>query len=222
MNLIQLFSILHCPEKTLQFLRERGIIENQHYCSICNQIMSQQLRAKLIKNKFSWRCKKCKYWSSIFSNSFFFGIHEDIRTNILAIYEICFSADYKSFQLKLGVGQTFCQNLYTRIANLFSTFLLSRYTEKIGSAGSIIEIDETYYGRRFSVVGVVDLTTGLKRFRLIDAVNNETIDAFIRDTVNPCGCILVFDGARIYDNILERLPEYFIDDQSVIYSSYEF
>ena len=106
-----------------------------------------------------WRCQNCKKTKSILTRSFFENVKIDIRNYILLIWEFSFGTSFTKTSEKLGIDRRSVQKIFSFFSSKFSSFLLSKSAQKLGGKSKVVEIDETYYGQNYCVIGAIDETS---------------------------------------------------------------
>ena len=143
-------------ERTVLFMKEKGLIMNEHKCPLCNQAMSFPTRFE-DPGKLFWRCRKvrgdgkqCTKKRSIFYNTFFFDMRLDVRRVMLLMVffmwnmTISFATDtlFENKSDRKTVGRWY------RYFREITAVSLIRNPVKVGGQGYIVEADEMVIQRR--------------------------------------------------------------------------
>lgn len=138
------------------------LVLNEKNCSVCGRPATLDFNQKL------WRCQrmqsrskkkkeKCNFSDSVFKNTFFENAHLDIETILVfvnAYLRECFSYVFVRSELGLGTHSicdwaSFCREVLVE-------WCLKR-EGKIGGEGTIVEIDESKFGKRkYNVGRIID------------------------------------------------------------------
>ena len=72
---------------------------------------------------------------------------------------MCYKTEVSSLEEKAGVDRRTIQRFYSILHGKISEHLLNLNDYKNGGNFHVVKIDETHWGRRFCVIGIVDNNT---------------------------------------------------------------
>ena len=224
MLIFELFGILSSVEETIRFLMRKGILPSSKRCPGCGIEMKlcSLTRNRNIPYKFKCIKKICGKTLSLTSGTFFENLKMDIRNYLWVIFQLCYKTSYKTIKKQLNICDKTISEIYNKISIYFSNDLLNtENTFKIGGLLNPVEIDETYYGRNFKIIGAFEHNTKRIFIKIVNSVNIESVDIFIRSILLP-DTLLITDSAPIYTNIINRLPNLIRRHELVNHSIREF
>jgi transposase-like protein len=163
-------------------------------CPYCDHAKTYRMKARNLE-RLQWRCAKCRGKFSCTTGTVFEGSHIPMSKWLQAIYLICSS--------KKGVS---ANQIHRMLGLAYSTawFMMHRIRwamtqeplfGKLGGAGRIVEVDETYVGGRRSgkvgrspegksiVVALIDRDANRAVVASVPNVRGRTLKSIIRDNV---------------------------------------
>lgn len=210
--------ITSSTEDTVDFLRDRNLLARNWVCClrVCNEV-----KCKTSDHK-EFKCLECHRRYSIRSNSIFYDVHMRLTHLLLLIYLFATNTSVLLASRYLGtkVSAKSIALWYDQLRNVMSIYLVS-HPIKLGSADSVVEIDETCLGRKQKyhrgtirgsgqkwVLGLIDRQTKLCHLQLVP---NRTRDVLlpiielhvVRDS------IIHTDEAPVYRILSQRGYEHY-------------
>lgn len=167
------------------FQRRYGDVDT---CPSCGVIGTKFYR---VSGRKCYACEWCGYQRHPLAGTIFHKSSTPLKSWLYAIYLFSVSKNgvaAKELERHLGVTYKTAHRMARQIRSLMDE------TGKIGGTGSIIEADETYYGKRApkkgprpdksAVLGVVE-RGGAIRTKVVPKSTGETIHRFLYDSVDP-------------------------------------
>lgn len=213
MDLLQLGAIYTDTDKTIDFLRENGLLVTEYRCcqNLCSEVKSKSSDGR------EFACKICKKRYSIRTGSFFKNARIKIRYLLLLIFlfaadtELCTCVKLVSHK----ISQKSISQWFAFLREVCSTALLNT-PNVIGGPGHIVEVDESALGRKRKyfrgyergsglkwVLGMIDRTTKHCHVQLVPNRTRDTIIPIIQAHVTV-GTTIHSDEAAIYGILSQR------------------
>ena len=205
MNLIRLVDMFHSEDSCRQYLEELRW-PNSITCPRCEHDSITS-----IADRGQHACNKCAYQFSVTSGTMMHDTHLPLWKWFLAAYTICESKKgVSSNQLKRMLGVSY------KTAWYLSHRIRAAMTEvDAPKLGGTVEIDETfvggrrrnvghgYTGNKAIVVGAVE-RDGEVRLTVVQDRTRKTLEAFIRENVDPATKRIMTDEWGAYPNMTDR------------------
>ena len=151
MDQFEFAAIVSSPDNTIRYLRENNLLESHKLCEQC-QVYMVQIRKNSLSDTYIWQCpnRQCRNRASIRQNSFFTFSKLRLAIIVSAIYYFCASCSIKqTLQFFNGhISKRALIDYFNYFREGCSEVLLRRRNFKLGGVGDIVEIDESFIGRK--------------------------------------------------------------------------
>ncbi len=148
MNYIAFASKIATNNNCIKFLRQKGLLKPAHWCGDCN-IWKSQINDESRKDKYWFRCSRCRKKTSIRDGSFFSKSHLSLTVLVSVIYFFVLDIPVKTILdlLDHDLSKKAVIDWYNFCRDICTEFL-QRNPPLLGGLGVVVEIDESKFSRK--------------------------------------------------------------------------
>jgi transposase len=147
-----LYDAITSNHSAIEWARSKGILSREMTCTTCGELMKEVPDGR--RPEPIWRCTRtvngCRHFKkqSIRFGSIFVNSHISIKEALFLIYEWASRTPRDEAAYQIGVDRKTTSGWYKMCRGVAESFVDTCLSNKIGDAGSIVEIDECQLGRR--------------------------------------------------------------------------
>ena len=194
-------------DKCIKWCQDMGLLGKYYICPVCKGQMKWTSRAD-VQDKYTWRCRDKTHdmRRSIRTGTWFSNSHLSLIKILWLTHLWC--SDVASTVIEHNIGvchstivdwKSFCREVCVNLCD---------NNDKLGGIGSIVEIDESKFGKRKYnrgrfvdgkwVFGGIQRGTDKCFFKVVDKRDKETLLTIIKEKILP-GTTIISDCWKSYD-----------------------